>query len=331
MAPLSVRAAAWCLKAHGDPGDSGNWVAVRLAPSRRTARQHAMLRESVHFHSEGERLAGILRIPDGAAAPRPAIVFCAGMSLTKEVWLPDYAERLVEQGYITLNFDYRGFGESTGEPRRRLLPSRQVEDARSALTYLETRPEVDASRLAVFGMSLGSTVATYTAGVDRRVRALVGVGGPGDLNRVWRGFDRFDSFFAKVKEARRRFVASGELSYIAVPKLLASDPATAALLEKEAERYPNWDLSVTFESLWDLFEMNAEAVVAQVEGGLWIYPEADALISRFEAQSLYAKARDPRRLLALPGAEHVEIYGKGPAFEAITAASLAWLEERLRR
>lgn len=290
-----------------------------------------MQREFVHFHSEGERLAGVLRTPDeaSAAGPRPAIVFCAGMSLTKEVWLPEYAEHLCERGYVTLNFDYRGFGESGGEPRRRLLPSRQVEDTRNALTYLETRPEVDPERLGVFGMSLGSTVATATAGVDRRVRALVGVGGPGDLNRVWRGFDRFDAFFTKVKEARRRFVATGEVSYVSVPKLLASDPETAALLEAEVQHYPSWKLDVTFESLWDLFEMNAEAVVSQVEGGLWVYPEADALISKFEAQSLYAKARDPRRLLALPGAKHVDIYGKGPTFEAITGAALAWFDERL--
>ena len=103
------------------------------------------LRE-VRFHSQGARVAGVLRLPDSNLdKPAPVVVMCAGMTLTKEVWLPANAEWLCAQGYATLSFDYRGFGESEG-PRNRLVPSMQVEDARSAITFLETVAEVDSAR-----------------------------------------------------------------------------------------------------------------------------------------------------------------------------------------
>jgi fermentation-respiration switch protein FrsA (DUF1100 family) len=253
------------------------------------------------------------------------------MSLVKEVWLGDYAEELCNAGYITLTFDYRGFGESGGEPRRRMVPQAQVEDVRNALTWLETRAEVDPTRLAVFGLSLGASVATAVAGTDSRVRAGIAVAGPGDFERVWRNFPGFESFYQKIVQARRAFVATGELSYIQVPRLLRSDPKTAALLEAEVGKYPTWDLGVTFESLYDLMSFKPENVCATISPGamLWVLPGADELIGRMELLSMYAKARPPRKLLTLDGIEHAEIYNHGRGFDPIVQAAVEWLAEHL--
>lgn len=51
--------------------------------------------------------------------------------------------------------------------------------ARRALTFLEQQPEIDASRLGVFGISMGGTITWYVAGVDRRVRAACAIYGAG--------------------------------------------------------------------------------------------------------------------------------------------------------
>ena len=61
---------------------------------------------AVTFHSHGARIAGLLRLPEEAKAP--VVVMCAGMTLTKEVWLPANADWLAAHGYATLSFDYRG-------------------------------------------------------------------------------------------------------------------------------------------------------------------------------------------------------------------------------
>ena len=292
-----------------------------------------MHEERVEFVSEGTPVVGILRRPAQLTpgARLPAVVFCAGMSLTKEVWLPPFAERLVQAGYVTLNFDYRGFGESGGQPRRRLIPAAQVRDVRNALTFVQTRPEVDPQALGLFGVSLGCPVAVGAASADDRVRALVAAAGPGHLGRVWSAFDGFPAFRDKVWRARQAFVARGEVSYVSVAKLLKSDPETCALLEADAPKYEHWDLTITFESLADLFEFAPETEVAGMRGAaLYAYPEADALIARMELASLHAHTRSPKRLLALEGAKHVDVYApSGPAFDALTQAAQDWFRQHL--
>ena len=64
-------------------------------------------------------------------------------------------------------FDYRGFGGSGGEPGR-LIPEEQIEDIRNALCYLESRPDVDPSRLGLYGTSFGGGNVAATAAIEAR-------------------------------------------------------------------------------------------------------------------------------------------------------------------
>lgn len=262
-------------------------------------------------------VVGTLRLPEGSSGKAPAVVCCQGFSLTKEVWLGKHAQALNRAGYATLNIDYRYFGESGGAPRGRLVPLAQVQDVRNALTFLESVPEVDASRLGVFGISLGASVATAVAGLDARVSALVAIAGPGDLERVWSNFPDFERFRAKVHAAKREFVATGKATMVSVPRILSSDPETCALLVKEQPNHPRWQLEITFESLEDLFAFKPEDVAATSAASMFIFPSEDALISKAEVTSLYAKAREPKRLVPLPGLKHHEVYAEGAAFEPV--------------
>ena len=291
------------------------------------------MNERVEFESGGRRCVGVLRIPEDLrpGQRRGAIVYCAGMSLTKEVWLPDHAERLREAGWITLNFDYGYFGESEGEPRRRLIPQQQVEDTRRALDLICDLDMVDPSRVGLYGASLGAGVAVATAGVDDRVRCTVAVAGPMDLHRVWTAFDGFEGFSAKVDAARERFDTTGEASYISVARLLAGDPETVELLVQDEPNYERWSLEITFESLQDLFRFQPEAVVDRIapRAVMFIAPEHDELIASVEMKSAYERAGEPKRLHILPGARHVDIYGKGAAFEPVVELSKSWFHEHM--
>ena len=96
-----------------------------------------MRAEDVTFYSEGERISGILRFPDGPANdPCPAVVQGPGWLGLKDarLYLP-YHEALTDAGIAVLIFDYRGFGSSEGASDL-LLPSRQLEDLVNAVTYL---------------------------------------------------------------------------------------------------------------------------------------------------------------------------------------------------
>jgi len=65
--------------------------------------------------------------------------------------MPAVAERLSDEGFVTLRFDYRGLGEREGPPFR-LIPLEQIEDIRNGLSYLGVRSEVDPERLAIWAL-----------------------------------------------------------------------------------------------------------------------------------------------------------------------------------
>src|SRR5262249_17510601 len=65
----------------------------------------------------------------------------------------------------------------------RVICLEQVEDTRSALTFLARHPAVDPERIGLIGSSFGGAVAVYTGGVDARVAAGISNGGRGDGGR----------------------------------------------------------------------------------------------------------------------------------------------------
>ena len=68
------------------------------------------------FESRGTRCAGTLYLPDSAERP-PVIVLAHGFGAERAWGLPAFAARFVEAGFASFLFDYRGFGDSDGEPR----------------------------------------------------------------------------------------------------------------------------------------------------------------------------------------------------------------------
>jgi hypothetical protein len=134
-----------------------------------------MEKRTVNFFSEGSRIEGDLFLPDGlkSAEQRPGVVLCQGFTGVRSLILPDYAKVFVDAGFVVLTFDYRGWARSEG-PKWRLVPLEQVDDIRNALTFLQAQPQVDPDRLGLWGTSYGGGHAPYVAGVDARVKAVVG-------------------------------------------------------------------------------------------------------------------------------------------------------------
>ena len=147
-----------------------------------------------------EPVPALLLIPDQRAARAPGLLYIhwhGGMyDLGKEQLLkgvdaqPAYAPVCVEKGLVTLAIDSWCFGErkhdengSRGEQdafkymlwNDQVLWGMMMFDEFRALDYLASRPEVDAGRLGVLGMSMGSTKAWWLAALEPRVRACMDV------------------------------------------------------------------------------------------------------------------------------------------------------------
>jgi pimeloyl-ACP methyl ester carboxylesterase len=124
------------------------------------------------FASRGARCNGDLYLPVGIQRP-PVIVMAHGFASKRIFRLPAYAEHFVQRGLAVFLFDYRGFGDSDGEPRHLVDPRRHVEDWRAAAAHVRLLPTVDGSKLALWGTSFSGGHVIVLAAEDPRVKAIV--------------------------------------------------------------------------------------------------------------------------------------------------------------
>ncbi len=128
--------------------------------------------ERVAIPYEGKHLYGNLRKPTGIARP-PVVVMCVGLDSTKEE-TDDYENRFLKRGLATLAFDGPGQGEA--EYDFALCPEFE-KPAKAVVDFIETRKDVDASRIGIWGVSLGGYFAPRAAAFEKRLKACVALSG----------------------------------------------------------------------------------------------------------------------------------------------------------
>jgi dienelactone hydrolase len=157
-----------------------------------------MKREDVRFASGNDECAAWLYRPEGDASSFPCVVMASGLSCVRDQGLDAFARRFAAAGFAALAFDYRYFGDSGGEPRSLLSAARQRQDWRAAVAFVGAEDGVDASRVVLWGFSLGGAhvqalsvvepgiaAAICVAPVVDGARSLLHIGGPAHVARLW--------------------------------------------------------------------------------------------------------------------------------------------------
>ena len=120
--------------------------------------------------SDGQCVGDLYFNPE--AKKQPFIIMAHGFGAERTWKLPDFAARFAAAGIGVLNFDYRNFGDSPGQVRQWVSPSRHREDFHAALRFLRSQPMVDASRIGLWGASLSGGNVLMAAAEDGNVRAI---------------------------------------------------------------------------------------------------------------------------------------------------------------
>ena len=132
-----------------------------------------MTRSEVAFTADGNvELGAWLYLPKREASRSPAITMAHGYAAVKEHGLAKFAEAFADAGFVVLLHDHRTFSTS-GEPRHDADPWRQVADWRRAISYLESRPELDPDRIGLWGTSYAGGHALVLGATDRRLACIV--------------------------------------------------------------------------------------------------------------------------------------------------------------
>lgn len=110
--------------------------------------------------TDGVSLAVLLDLPEDSDDPFPAVLFVHGYGSHKVSY--DYRHigpALREQGIATVCFDFRGSGESAGNVQD-VTTSTGLIDIAAVMAWLHSQPQIDSTRLGIFGFSYGGLIST---------------------------------------------------------------------------------------------------------------------------------------------------------------------------
>jgi pimeloyl-ACP methyl ester carboxylesterase len=131
----------------------------------------------------GVRIAYTLDLPPGPG-PHPAIVFGHGSGRTTRDEALPVKQRMLQAGFAILRYDKRGVGQSTGTYEgvgvfngERVL-GELADDMAAGVAFLRTRPEIDADRIGLMGISQAGWIMPLAADRSRQVRYMILVVGP---------------------------------------------------------------------------------------------------------------------------------------------------------
>ncbi|MCI2421444.1 alpha/beta hydrolase [Saccharopolyspora sp. K220] len=298
-----------------------------------------MTRTDVTFDSAGIPLAGHLYIPDTPAdGPRPAIVVGHPGSGVKEQTAARYASHLADQGFVTVAFDAAYQGESGGAPRGLEDPAHRIEDLKAAVSFLATRPEVDAQRIGALGICASGGYVLPATGSDHRIKAVATVSAV-DIARQFRlgaeGTQDPAVFQGMLDAAANARTASA----------CGADPGTLTLFPDTVEQarqfggehgaegfeyyctpraeHPRSAKFFDWTSIDKMATFDAFALVPLIGQRPLLMIVGTRAVTSWMSVEAFQKAIGPKEIHWVEGASHVDLYDKDqyvdPALKKLTA------------
>jgi fermentation-respiration switch protein FrsA (DUF1100 family) len=288
------------------------------------ARSENVDHQKVTFKNRyGITLAGDLYLPKDRARRRLAALAIGGpFGAVKEQSSGLYAQTMAERGFVTLAFDPSYTGESGGEPRNVASPDINTEDFSAAVDYLGLHASVDRERIGIIGICGWGGMALNAVAVDKRVKAVV-TSTMYDMTRVMsRGYndsvtlEQRTQTLEQLSRQRWQDAETGTPAYGPVSNELKGGEAQflvdyAAYYKTPRGFHPraiNSNASWTVTTPLSFMNMPLLTYIKEISPRPVLFIHGEKAHSRYFSETAYAAAAEPKELIIIPGANHVDLY-----------------------
>jgi uncharacterized protein len=251
-----------------------------------------------------------------------AMVVGHPMGAVKEQSATLYATKLAERGFVTLALDLSYWGESEGQPRNLVAPDVYTEDFSAAVDYLRTQPFVDAERIGALGVCGSGSFVISAAKIDPRIKAVATVSmyDMGGVNRNGlRGAmtpEMRQQTLARAAQQRDVEFAGGGVEYIGGTPFELDDQSTA--IDREFYDFyrtargnsPDTTTQPTLSSNVRFMNFYPFEDIETISPRPMLFITGDQAHSREFSEQAYQLAAEPKQLVTIPGAGHVDLYDR---------------------
>ena len=282
--------------------------------------------EKVTFTNRyGITLSGDLYLPKDRAGNRlPAIAVGGPFGAVKEQSSGLYAQTMAERGFVTLAFDASYTGESGGEPRNVASPDINTEDFMAAVDYLGLNASVDRERIGVIGICGWGGMALNAVAADKRIKA-VATSTMYDMTRVMsRGYndsvtpEQRAQALEQLSRQRWEDAANGTPAYQPPYNELHGGEAQFLVDYHDYYMTPrgyharavNSGNAWTITTPMSFMNMPILTYIAEISPRPVLLIHGENAHSRYFSETAYEAAAEPKELLIIPGANHVDLYDR---------------------
>ncbi len=287
--------------------------------------------EKVRFDNQYQmEVVGNLFMPKNADRNTryPAIIVGHPMGAVKEQSSNLYAQKLAEQGFITLAIDQSFWGESEGQPHNVVAPDIYAEAFSAAVDYLGTQPFVDRERIGVLGICGSGSFVISAAKIDPRMKAIatvsmydMGAANRDALNKS-QTLEQRKQILAEAAEQRYVEFTGGETRYTSgtVHQLDADTHPiqrefydfyrtprgefTPSSSTPELTTHPTLTSNVKFMNFYPFNDIET------ISPRPMLFISGDEAHSKEFSETPYRLAGEPKELLWVEGAGHVDLYDR---------------------
>jgi uncharacterized protein len=287
--------------------------------------------EKVSFENQyGMNVAGSLFLPKDLDrnAKSAAMVVGHPMGAVKEQSANLYATKMAEQGFVTMSLDLSFWGESDGEPRNAVSPDIYAEDFSAAVDFLRTQSFVDKERIGAIGICGSGSFVISAAKIDPRIKAIATVSmyDMGAANRDGlrhsQTVEQRKQVIAAAAEQRDVEFTGGETEYTSGTVHELTENSTPVEREfydfyrtsrgaytpqgttDQLTTHPTLTSNVKFMNFYPFNDIET------ISPRPMLFIAGENAHSREFSDEAYRLAAEPKELVIVPGAGHVDLYDR---------------------